>query len=104
MAEPERSEVVEAGIIQAFEFTFEQCWKLMQVRAHAVGLAANSPKASMACGLKLGLIDDEQCWLDMLRDRNLTSHTYHRQLAQEIVGRIESRYVEQFALIAERTH
>jgi nucleotidyltransferase substrate binding protein (TIGR01987 family) len=34
------------------------------------------------------LIDDEESWLSMLRDRNLSVHTYREALAREIYGRL----------------
>jgi nucleotidyltransferase substrate binding protein (TIGR01987 family) len=36
------------------------------------------------------LILDEKLWLDMLKDRNLTSHTYNQKLALEIYQRIKN--------------
>jgi nucleotidyltransferase substrate binding protein (TIGR01987 family) len=35
-----------------------------------------------------GWIDDETAWLNMLKDRNLTSHTYVQELALEIHARL----------------
>ena len=96
IAEAARSEAVEAGIVQAFEFTFEQSWKLLQARARCDGLEVSTPRASVGAGLKLGLIQDEALWLDMLAARNLASHTYHAQLARDLVRQVEERYLPAF--------
>jgi Nucleotidyltransferase substrate binding protein like len=37
-------------------------------------------------------VTDEVLWLDMLRDRNLTSHVYHHQIAERIFVAIQGRY------------
>jgi nucleotidyltransferase substrate binding protein (TIGR01987 family) len=84
-----------AGIIQAFEFTFEQCWKAFQQIAGAQGLAAASPRQALQAAMQLGLIAaaDEEVWLGMLHDRNMTSHLYHEELAREIADRIVGIYL-----------
>jgi nucleotidyltransferase substrate binding protein (TIGR01987 family) len=84
-----------AGIIQAFEFTFEQCWKTFQRILIAEGFEANSPRKSLEGAIKMRFINsaDEESWLQMLRDRNLTSHIYHEKLACEIVERIVGKYI-----------
>ncbi|MBN1960350.1 MAG: nucleotidyltransferase substrate binding protein [Deltaproteobacteria bacterium] len=102
MLEPNRSEATAAGIIKGFEFTFEQTWKLFQHLADLAGMQTASPKAALRAALKLGLIDDEKLWLDMLVDRNLSSHTYHTSLAEELVERIESSYSKELQAVASR--
>ncbi len=84
-----------AGIIQAFEFTFEQCWKAFQRIAAAEGVTAVSPRKSLEAALQLKLIDaaDETSWLEMLHDRNMTSHLYQESLAHEISQRIVGSYL-----------
>lgn len=86
-----------AGVIQAFEFTFETVWKLLKHVAEAEGLDAPSPKRALIAAHKLGLIEDEMLWLDMLRDRNLTSHVYHSDLATSIFEAVQGRYAAALA-------
>ncbi len=87
-----------AGIIQAFEFTFEQAWKAVQKLAGKQGVTVASPKSAFQFALNTGWIrvDDEQKWLDMIIDRNLTSHTYQESHAKEVVERISLIYVKMF--------
>jgi nucleotidyltransferase substrate binding protein (TIGR01987 family) len=84
-----------AGVIQAFEFTFEQCWKALQRIAAAQGIAAASPRQALEAAVRLDLIraDDEDAWLEMLRDRNMTSHLYQEAIAVEIAQRVVDRYL-----------
>jgi len=87
-----------AGVIQGFEFTFELFWKTFQKLAPDAGLEASSPREALSAGLKLHLIAAEEGphWAQMLRDRNLTSHTYNRNLADEILERVLRDYVPCF--------
>lgn len=89
-SDPVSSERDRAGVIQGFEFTFEQCWKTFQKIAHQEGLEANSPRQSLKVALQLGIIEanDEENWLQMMQDRNLTSHLYQENLAELICQRI----------------
>ena len=86
-----------AGVIQAFEFTFEQAWKLIQKIAQGEGLEANSPKSALMAGIQLKLIfpSDESLWSKMLEDRNLSSHTYKEEFAEAIYQRILSQHLAQ---------
>jgi nucleotidyltransferase substrate binding protein (TIGR01987 family) len=87
-----------AGLIQAFEFTFELFWKTFQKLAPEAGLEAPSPREALLAGVKLRLItvDERDDWSQMLRDRNLTSHTYNASVADEILERLLDRYLPRF--------
>lgn len=87
-----------AGIIQAFEFTFELFWKTFQKLAPDAGLDAPTPRAALQAATKLDVIPaaDAPHWIQMLRDRNLTSHVYRQEIAEEIFGRIRVDYARCF--------
>lgn len=92
-------ELDKAGLIQGFEFTFEQSWKAIQKAAGQEGVKTASPKSSFSWAMEKGWIHqaDEKKWLDMLQDRNLTSHTYREDVANSVVQNIKATYVELFA-------
>jgi nucleotidyltransferase substrate binding protein (TIGR01987 family) len=87
-----------AGLIQAFEFTFELFWKTFQKLAPDAGLQALSPREALLAGVALRLVAvaEQGSWSRMLRDRNLSSHTYNAELADEIVDRLLSEYLSCF--------
>jgi nucleotidyltransferase substrate binding protein (TIGR01987 family) len=87
-----------AGLIQAFEFTFELFWKCFQKLAPEAGLEAASPREALQAGVKLHLIaaDEIDDWSQMLRDRNLTSHSYNVAVADGILARLLARYLPRF--------
>ena len=75
--------------IQRFEFCVELAWKSLRdvlLRDHGIDVA--SPKPALQQAWRVQLIHDEALWLGMLRDRNLSSHTYREALAREIFGRL----------------
>lgn len=80
------------GTIQRFEFTFELFWKTVRRLLARQGIEANSPKAALRQAYRLGWLDDEQRWLDILTDRNLASHTYREALALEIYRRVPAHH------------
>jgi nucleotidyltransferase substrate binding protein (TIGR01987 family) len=95
IAEPVRTNRDKAGIIQAFEFTYELAWKTFQRLAQDEGLQVASPRQAFSSALQAGFIppEEEPVWIAMMQDRNLTSHTYHESLATEIVQRIRTAYL-----------
>lgn len=101
---PSHSEIERAGVIQAFEFTFEVAWKTLQKFAQEQGLSAASPKQAFQAAFKLGLISESEqaVWLDMMEDRNLTSHTYKRATADRVFEAVVGRYQKSLELLFER--
>lgn len=93
-----------AGLIQAFEFNFELFWKMFMRLGPAAGLSASSPREALIAGAQLHLIagDEQSHWAQMLRDRNLTSHTYNADLADEILDRLLRFYLPCFQATLER--
>lgn len=99
VAMPVENDRDRAGIIQAFEFTFEQCWKALRQIAAEQGMEVVSPRQSLETALQLKLIDmnDETTWLEMLHDRNMTSHLYRETIAREISDRVVNQYMKLLA-------
>jgi nucleotidyltransferase substrate binding protein (TIGR01987 family) len=75
--------------IQRFEFTFELCWKFLKDYLQEQGLNLNYPKEVIKEAFASGIISNEDVWLNMLSDRNLTSHSYDQTLADQIYLRIK---------------
>lgn len=83
-----------AGVIKAFEFTFELAWKTLKKIAKEDGLETGGPKSTLKAAFSLDLIDneDESAYLNMLDDRNLMSHVYREAMSLEVFNRIETSY------------
>jgi nucleotidyltransferase substrate binding protein (TIGR01987 family) len=83
------------GLVQRFEYTFELAWKtLKDYLEHAgVVLPQVTPSAVIKSAFAAKLIEDGQTWMDMLKHRNLMSHTYDSQKFGEAVAAIHARYL-----------
>lgn len=90
------NDVVRDGVIQRFEFTYELAWKTTKEYLEDLGITdRNSPKAVIKEAFAQKLIINEEVWLLMLKDRNMTSHIYKEEMAQEIADRIKKLYVKE---------
>jgi nucleotidyltransferase substrate binding protein (TIGR01987 family) len=92
LAQPVVTDRDRAGVIHAFEFTFECVWRLLKRVSEEQGIPAPSPKKALSAAFRLGLIRDEKLWLDMLGDRNLTTHVYNPAVAAAIFEAVSQRY------------
>ena len=85
------------GLIQRFEFCCELAWKTC--REYLIGLGyeeINGPKPVMREAFANHLIDDDRIWIELLNDRNRTSHIYDEETAVEIGENIIEKYLVAF--------
>jgi len=74
------------GVIQRFEYTYELTWKVLKrFMEEAGGVSVMFSRDCFREAFRRGLIQDEAKWLDTIRLRNLTSHTYQETVAMEVV-------------------
>lgn len=98
-----QSSIVRDGVIQRFEFTTELAWKATREYLMDQGFVdINSPKSVMKEAFSYGLITDDKIWVQLLNDRNLTSHIYKEEIADEICERIIKTYFREFKALSKR--
>ena len=98
------SDVVRDATIQRFEFSFELLWKVVKIYlkdTHAI--ECDSPKSCFReLRLPLKLSDEEvEVCLKMADDRNLSVHTYSKEMAEKLFERIKG-YRDVFVKIYEK--
>lgn len=89
-------EIYRMGIIGQFHLTFELSWKALReiLLLHGVSEAASgSPREIIKAGYQFHFLNDENLWLDMLKLRNLTTHVYNEDIADELVALIFEKYI-----------
>lgn len=77
-------EFVRDSAIQRFEFCFELTCKVLQSYLALQGMEARSPRTAIRGAFQVGLLSEDEKWLEMLELRNLTSHSYDEALAEKI--------------------
>lgn len=97
-----RDELDRDGVIQRFEFCFELLWKTLKIFLEDKGLEARSPKDPLKAAFAQGWITDEDAFLDMLADRNKTSHIYSREESQKVFDRIKTKHIPQIDALVLR--
>jgi len=91
------NELEEQGLIQSFEYTHELAWKTLKDFLKDKGeenIFASKDTTRLA--FKEGLIINGEIWMDMIKNRNLTSHTYNKEISKLIVHQIMAFYMDEF--------
>lgn len=91
------SELEKQGLIHAFEFVFEPAWDLMKdYFLYQGNPAITGSSDAIRTAFKQGLIADGEGWMEMIKSRNQTAHTYNESVANEIADNIMAFYHEMF--------
>jgi nucleotidyltransferase substrate binding protein (TIGR01987 family) len=81
-----------AGLIQFFEMSFELAWKVLKDYLEEEGFRVISPRDTVKQAFQAGLVVDGHIWMEALKDRNLTVHTYEEKIAIAVEKRIRAAY------------
>lgn len=97
------SDLEKDGIIQRYEFTHELAWKVMKDYAEYQGYTeVGGLRDASRLAFQMSLITDIDGWLEMIRYRNLTSHTYSEETADEAIRLITERFYPLFLAFYEK--
>ena len=97
-----KDEYIRDSVIQRFEFTHELAWKMLKLRLEQEDLFAKTPRETMQASLEAGYIVDGNAWTDLQKMRNLTSHTYNEELAEEVYSVVVQQGVSLFRQLAQK--
>jgi len=91
------SELEEQGLIKAFEYTYELAWNTIKDFLEFKGQTdIYGSRDATRKAFELGIIEDGESWMDMLKSRNATSHTYNEEVAAEICQAVFDVYFSLF--------
>jgi nucleotidyltransferase substrate binding protein (TIGR01987 family) len=90
------SDILREGLIQRFEYTHELAWNVMKDYAEFQGISVGGSRDATREAFSLKIIKNGESWMDMIRSRNETSHTYNNNIAKEIVAKILDEYYALF--------
>lgn len=92
------SRLEEQGLIQAFEYTHEMAWNTLKDFLEERGVKdIYGSRDTTRAAFKAGLIEHGEVWMDMIKSRNLTSHTYNEETARQIASATVHSYFDEFA-------
>ena len=101
-----QKQLIIAGVIQNFEFTYELVFKMIK---RQLELDAASPsevdqysfRDLLRTAAEKGLIENVEDWFEYRRLRNITSHTYNLDKAQQVFDCTIAFKDEAIAVLAE---
>lgn len=86
-----------SGIIKDFEMVYELSWKTLKKFLEKEGHETGSAKQTFSLAFQLGFIDKDELWSEIIKDRNLTVHTYNERFAREMCDRIRAQYFSELS-------
>jgi nucleotidyltransferase substrate binding protein (TIGR01987 family) len=87
------SELEEQGLIQRFEFTHELAWNVLKDYIEYQGnTELTGSRDTTREAFNKGLVQDGEGWMEMIKSRNKSSHTYNEDTAKEIISNIINWY------------
>ncbi len=99
------SELEKQGVIQAFEYNYELAWNVIRDYFRWQGNSGiTGSRDAIREAFANGLIDEGEQWMQMLKDRNRTSHTYNEETAREMLKNILELYHPLFSGFQQRMH
>ncbi len=90
-------------MIQAFEFTHELAWKTLKDFLESRGYKdIFGFKDTTRLAFKTELIQNGENWMNMIKARNMTSHTYNEEPANEITNNVKNFYYNELKKLQEK--
>ena len=95
------SDLETQGLIQAFEFTHELAWNVLKdifEYQGTIGILGSRDASREA--FQKGLIVDGDVWMEMIKSRNQSTHTYAEATAKDLAAKIVNSYLAAFLALA----
>lgn len=87
------SDLEKQGVIQGFEIVHELAWNVLKDYLAYEGITGIvGSRSAVREAFRRELLDDGELWMDMIEKRNLSSHTYNREVAEALVNAIVGGY------------
>ncbi len=97
------NDIIRDSLIQRFEFTYELTHKTLKefMKYLGVTLENSFPRTIFKKAYVNNLISDDKVWINLLEDRDSTSHIYNENMYNEIADRIVNKYVDAIEELVE---
>ena len=98
----DKTDIVRDSAIKRYEICYELAWKSVQELLKSEGLEmCKSPRRCFKEAFQQGWIEDEEGFADMVENRNLTTDTYDKELADTVYQKIND-YLVLFESLLEK--
>jgi nucleotidyltransferase substrate binding protein (TIGR01987 family) len=105
IAERDLSELEKQGVIQAFEYNYELAWNVIkgffEYQGGEEGLTIHGSRDAFRLAFRRGLVVNGEVWADMVKSRQLTSHTYNEDVSAKVLADIVEKYYPEFVALKE---
>lgn len=90
------------ALVQSFEVCFELGWKVLKDYLNINGISVQLPRQVIKEAFNKEVIQNGQIWIDMLKDRNATSHEYNMDKVDKVLEKISTEYFEELCRFREQ--
>jgi len=95
----------EQGLIQAFEYNYELAWNsIKDFYAAQAEVNIQGSRDAIRLAFQRGLIENGELWMEMIKSRVLTSHTYSRNTAAKVALQITNDFYPAFVQLNLQLH
>lgn len=88
------NEAYQLAVVQGFEIVFELSWKVMKDYLKSQGIVTNTPRETIKQAFATNILSNAQSWIDMINDRNFSSHEYNLEKIDEILNNFSKVYYD----------
>lgn len=96
------NDINKLALIQSFEIVVELGWKVTKDFLNQKGVEVFTPRDSIKEAFAANILPTAQIWIDMINDRNTSSHEYNMDKADVILDKISSAYYDELTRYKEQ--
>lgn len=91
------NELEEQGLIQSFEYNYELAWNTLKDFYEMQGETwIQGSRDAFRIAFNRGMLQNGELWMEMIKSRALTTHTYNEKTAKQIIEKIIFDYYPAF--------
>lgn len=91
----DNNDINKLALTQGFEIVIELAWKVLKDYLSEKGIRALTPNDVIKEAFAADIIADGQIWINMIKDRNTSSHEYNTDKMDEILVKISTSYYKE---------
>ena len=89
------NDIYKLALTQSFEIVFELGWKILKDQLNLKGIEVFAPRDAIKEAFAANILPTAQIWIDMLKDRNSSTHEYNQEKVDKIIYSISNIYYDE---------